>query len=159
MIAVDFDGGRFNVRAAGVCARDGHVLLQRAAAEDFWALPGGRPEFAEDSRAALLREMREELGVEIACGRLLWVLENFFTYAERSFHELAFYYAMTLPAASPLLDLEQEYAGLELDNPLVFRWFPIDDLVNVRLYPRVFRTALRELPATTHHLIHTDIAD
>lgn len=159
MIAFDLAAGRFNYRVAGACVRAGHVLLHRAAADDFWALPGGRPEFGEDSRAALAREMREELGVTVGVGRLLWVLENFFAHAGRNFHELAFYYAMALPAASPVLDLQQEHAGVEPDNPLVFRWFPVDRLTGVRLYPRVLRAELGRIPATPRHLIHLDETD
>jgi 8-oxo-dGTP pyrophosphatase MutT (NUDIX family) len=159
VISFDVNAGHFNYRVAGACIHADHVLLQRAMTEDIWALPGGRPEFLEDSRSTLIREMREELGVDITCSRLLWVLENFFTYAGRAFHELAFYYAMDLPAASPLLDLNRVHLGIEPGNPLEFRWFPVDRLAEVRLYPAILRTALQDLLATTQHLIHTDEPD
>jgi 8-oxo-dGTP pyrophosphatase MutT (NUDIX family) len=159
VISCDFDAGHFNYRVAGACIHADHILLHRAVTEDFWALPGGRPELFEDSRTTLIREMREELGVDITCGRLLWVLENFFTHAGSAYHELAFYYAMTLPAASSLFDLERAHLGIEPDNPLEFRWFPVDRLTEVRLYPTILRTALRDLPATIQHLIHIDEPD
>ena len=34
----------------------------------------------ESAGAALRREMREELGVHVTVGRLLWLVENFFTF-------------------------------------------------------------------------------
>lgn len=48
---------------------DGRVLMvhrspQRRWYPDVWDLPGGHVEAGEDSRAALVRELREELGVE-----------------------------------------------------------------------------------------------
>lgn len=156
MIVFDTHEGRFNYRVAGVCIHEEHVLLQQAAADDFWALPGGRPEFGEHSRAALEREMREEIGEGVGVGPLFWVLENFLTYDDRVFHEVAFHYEMTLPPASSLLDLEREYAGIEPATSLVFRWFPVNRLSQIRLYPTVLREALRDVPAATQHLIHRD---
>lgn len=159
MITFDTAAGRFNYRVAGVCIHADHVLLSQAARDDFWAMPGGRVELLEDSRSTLMREMRKELGVEVTCDRLLWVLENFFTYEDRAFHELALYYAMTLPAASPLLNVGREFPGLEAHDPMVFRWFPVEQLTQVRLYPTILRTELQQVPATTRHLIHTDFPD
>ncbi len=56
-----------------VCAlliRDGHVLLARRPAgkhlELKWEFPGGKVEPGEEPSAALIREIREELGCEIA---------------------------------------------------------------------------------------------
>jgi 8-oxo-dGTP diphosphatase len=52
--------------------RDGRLLAAErahpAALAGRWELPGGKVEDGEDERAALVRECREELGVEIAVG-------------------------------------------------------------------------------------------
>ena len=97
-----FKPGRiFQMRIAGLAFRDGHVLVHRATHETFWTFPGGRAEMGETSAETLAREMMEELGVEADVGRLLWVVENFFRYEERDWHELGFYYRMELPAIFP----------------------------------------------------------
>lgn len=61
-----------------VCAlieRDGRVLIaQRAEGRHLglkWELPGGKVEPGEEPAAALIREIREELGCEILAGRRL----------------------------------------------------------------------------------------
>lgn len=54
---------------AGALVRDGRLLLTRRPDEDplagFWELPGGKVEADETPEAALAREWREELGVEV----------------------------------------------------------------------------------------------
>jgi len=58
--------------AAGVLIEEGRVLLtQRKAGahlSGLWELPGGKVEVGEDPRAALVRELREELGIEVTVG-------------------------------------------------------------------------------------------
>ena len=92
---------RFNYRIAGLGFRDGHVLVHRATHESFWTFPGGRAEIGETSEETLQREMVEELGAEVEVGRLLWVVENFFDFEKRHWHELGFYYLMTVPESFP----------------------------------------------------------
>ncbi len=54
---------------AGALVRDGRLLLTRRPDGDplagFWELPGGKVEAGETPEAALAREWREELGVEV----------------------------------------------------------------------------------------------
>ena len=56
--------------AAGAFVREGRLLLARRREGDalagFWELPGGKVEPGETPEAALAREWREELGVEVA---------------------------------------------------------------------------------------------
>ena len=43
----------------------------------LWGLPGGRQEFGELLAATLVREAREEIGLEIAVGPLLYLSESY----------------------------------------------------------------------------------
>jgi 8-oxo-dGTP diphosphatase len=55
--------------AAGVIERPGEFLLakrpQGKPYPGYWEFPGGKIEPGEDARAALVRELREELGIEV----------------------------------------------------------------------------------------------
>jgi 8-oxo-dGTP diphosphatase len=56
---------------AAAILRDARVLAAYRRSPLGWEFPGGKVEPGEDDRSALLRECREELGVEIVTGRLL----------------------------------------------------------------------------------------
>ncbi|MCK6483895.1 MAG: NUDIX domain-containing protein [Phycisphaerae bacterium] len=59
----------------GIIGRDGRFLMIRRAAHlavgGAWCFPGGHIHDDESDERALVREMREELGLEVAPGRLL----------------------------------------------------------------------------------------
>jgi 8-oxo-dGTP pyrophosphatase MutT (NUDIX family) len=56
----------------------------------FYRPLGGGIEYGESSKAAVAREIREELGVEIENVQLLDVLENIFIYEGQQGHEIVF---------------------------------------------------------------------
>lgn len=63
------------VVAAGALITDpaGRVLLVKPNYRDHWSIPGGICEFGEAPHAGCHREVAEEIGLEIAVGRLLAV--------------------------------------------------------------------------------------
>lgn len=54
-----------------------------------WEFPGGKVEAGEDSREALMRELREELGIEAAIGSLIETYD--FAYRPESVTRLSFF--------------------------------------------------------------------
>jgi ADP-ribose pyrophosphatase YjhB (NUDIX family) len=67
-----------HVRVTGVVIEDDRILLlnQDTDTGRSWSLPGGKVEEGETLAAALVREMREETGLEIEPGRLLYVCDH-----------------------------------------------------------------------------------
>lgn len=66
------------VRVTGVLVEDGKLLLLEQNAEDkrSWSLPGGKVEEGETMYGALVREIREETGLVIEPGELLYLCDN-----------------------------------------------------------------------------------
>jgi 8-oxo-dGTP pyrophosphatase MutT (NUDIX family) len=156
MITFETPEGQFNYRVAGVAIVDGHVLLHQAAGDDFWTLPGGRLEPMETASDALRREMLEEAALEVSVSRLLWIVENFFTYGGKNVHELLLCFELTVPNS---VELQAEFRGIESfrgtegSTELTFRWYSFDRLHTVRIEPAFLREALRNLPRSIAHVI------
>jgi 8-oxo-dGTP pyrophosphatase MutT (NUDIX family) len=71
---------------AAFVERDGELLLVRQ--RDRWVLPGGGVEDGETNREALVRELREETGLDAVVGSRRVVTEQTFTHdgGEATFH-------------------------------------------------------------------------
>ena len=158
MISFDQGNQRFNFRVVGVAIHNDKVLLHQADGDSFWSLPGGRVEFGEAAEETLRREMREELDVEIEVVRLLWLVENFFVYDGKNYHELSPYFLMRLPESSPYLTEPGPYKCAETGSNLIFRWFPNtpETLAKLPVLPAFLQVELQTLPETTRHIVHRD---
>ncbi len=89
--------------SAGVVIRDGRVLLSQRKGgthlEGAWEFPGGKVEPGEDPKAALARELREELGIDAAVGEIVCV--TFHRYDDADKAVLLLFYEATLRPGSP----------------------------------------------------------
>lgn len=52
-------------KLAWICIKDGKVLCTRTRGKDAWYLPGGKRESGEADQDALMREVKEELGIDL----------------------------------------------------------------------------------------------
>lgn len=67
-----------HVRVTGVVIEDDRILVldQDTGTGRAWSLPGGKVEDGETLAEALVREMREETGLQVEPGRLLYVCDH-----------------------------------------------------------------------------------
>lgn len=105
--------------AAAVIIEQSRVLVtQRKPGKHlagFWEFPGGKVEPGEDPRDALHRELREEVGVDVAVGAIFEV--TFHRYGATSV--LLLFYEATRSAGSP------EPRALDVAD---VRWAALDEL-------------------------------
>jgi len=67
------------VRPTAVLIEGQKILLvkQEVTATRHWSLPGGKLEFGETIKQCLMREVKEETGLDVAVKELLYVTERF----------------------------------------------------------------------------------
>ena len=117
--------------ARGVAVADGKLLLCRAKGSPTTYLPGGHIEFGETGREALVREIREELGVEASAGRFLGVVENSFMQHGKPHAEINLVYE--------LLFENPPCAPESAEDWISFEWRPLSELDSANLLPEAFR--------------------
>ncbi len=122
--------------AAAIVIRDRRVLLtqrkQGAHLEGLWEFPGGKVEAGEDPRAALARELKEEIGVDADVGDIVEV--TFHRYAPDKVILLLFYRADLRPGSPEprALDVAAlEWAGPSGLDPARFPAADVDVLRKV----------------------------
>ena len=145
----------FNYRTCGVITDDKRILLHKMKDDGFWALIGGRVKMLESSDCAIKREMKEELGENIEINRLLWTVENFFTFKEQKYHEISTIYFVNLQKDSWIINRKTSFNGVEGDL-LIYKWFDFDELDNLNIKPSFLKEKLLCLPKIPNHIIHRE---
>ena len=111
----DYEISGIETIARGVCVRGGKVLLCRAKGGATTYLPGGHIEFGETGREALVREIKEELGLSAEVGRFLGVVENSFMQKGKPHSEINLVYELCIPDDETVAQedwIEFEWRGL-----------------------------------------------
>jgi ADP-ribose pyrophosphatase YjhB (NUDIX family) len=114
------------VAVGAVAVRDGHLLLIRRGhgpAAGRWSVPGGRVNFGEDLRAAVVRELLEETALE-------GVVTRFIGWVERLGTDPLPHHFVILDFEVDILDDRDPTPG---DDATEARWVPLDDLSDLAL--------------------------
>lgn len=111
---------------AAIIIKDGQVFAtQRGYGlwQGWWEFPGGKIEEGECARAALVREIREELDAEISVGDLLETVE--WDYPD--FHLTMHCFVCELVSDSMHLNEHEAAAWLSRDTLHSVKWLPADE--------------------------------
>lgn len=117
--------------ARGVCVRNGKVLLCYPRDRSYSYLPGGHIEFGETGREALVREMKEETGLDATAGALLGVVESSFVQKGEKHCEINLIYAMEVKVKG---EGEQRNVS-SCEDWICFDWVDCDKIDSVNLLP------------------------
>ena len=149
-ISFDLGGYRVNLRVGATVTRGDEVLLCRERSKDWWYLPGGRIKAGESSRAALTRELSEEIGDSFRVIRPTVCAENFFDLDGLSFHEVCTFYDVEWTGGEVLQHLAGE------DETEVFEWIRRQDVFDVDLKPSFIKEHIARPQPALELVIHRD---
>lgn len=145
-----------NFCSTGVLLNHGKILVQRGINDTEFALPGGHVAWGETSTETLVREYKEELGVNISADRLIWVEEVFWKWGAREAHTICHYHLVSLtspsqiPSNSILKSLESD------ESRLIFQWVDINELQNYKIYPVFLKDKIINLSDRIEHFVTRD---
>ena len=129
----EYELAGIEINARGVCVQEGKILLCKAKGGATTYLPGGHIEFGETGRQALVREVKEEMGVDAETGAFLGVVENAFEQHGKPHAEVNLVYELKVPSATPARACEdwiefewRDLAHLDDVLPAAFRRLSAD---------------------------------
>ncbi len=137
--------GIFNYRACGLLLHDGKLLVTQVEENGHFFLPGGRVTMGERAEDAVLREIREELGIVCRILRPLWLNQAFFDYEGQRFHELCFYFLLD-HTGTDLLERGDAFFTREGEKENRFLWVPFEELETMCFFPLFLKKDIVSLP-------------
>jgi 8-oxo-dGTP pyrophosphatase MutT (NUDIX family) len=159
-LAFNTGQNRLNIRAAAVIIHDGYLLCDREEGIDWAFLPGGRVKRGETSRQALIREMREELNIDINVRSPHFITESFFFHEDLRFHEMGFYFLVKKPENLAFTPNDVCHVHEEDGKKFVHSWVPLDlkSLEEAQVQPKALLPHFIDLPPSPIHVIIDEIS-
>ena len=128
------EDGSFKLRVCGVVQVGDKILIDNCDNAPFWGYPGGHVELGESTREAVVREVKEEIGVDAEIIKNLASIQLFFTREDgKPFHEIGFYYLMKANIEPKNLTIEENDKGKLRKHQ--FRWVTKEELKNLDVRP------------------------
>ena len=133
----------FGVRATALIIQNRKLLVTKDRGKYYTI--GGAMQVNERTEEAVVREVREELGVKAEARQLAFVVENRFEQDGISYHNVEFHYLVDLLDDAPLIMQEDEKS-----QPC--EWIDLDQLQDFQLVPTFLKTALPDWDGQLRHI-------
>lgn len=147
-ISFRVDDAKFNYRVCAMIITDGKILAMRDERSPYFYLPGGRVKMGETAENAVVREVREELGITPRIDRPLWLNQAYFKedVDNLNYHELCIYFLMDISHTS-LLSKGERFTMQEGQHRHSFEWLAFERLKDEYFYPIFLKESIFNLPS------------
>lgn len=153
-LSIIIDGVKFNFRVGLLVKMKKQVLVECNQDYDFVVLPGGRVKTLESSEDALIREINEEMKIDLTNYNLEFIGadENFFVLDNIKYHELYFIYKIEIDENNE----DFKDGMINYDSKVnYYKWVDILDLKEVNLLPKSLINIIDS--NGIHHSIQKDL--
>lgn len=153
-LSIIIDGVKFNFRVGLLVKKQKQVLVECNPDYDFVVLPGGRVKTLESSEEALIREINEEMKIDLTNYNLefIGIDENFFKLDNIKYHELYFIYKIEIDENN---DIFKDGMNNYDSKANYYKWVNILDLKEVNLLPKSLINIIDS--NGIHHSIQKDL--
>lgn len=134
------ENGIFNYRVGAVIINGKKVLMATNLRESFYYSVGGRVKLGETLEDAVIREVKEETGIECEIEKMIAIHENFFKDNDSSslVHELSAFFK--IKSNEKLMNIQNGHRttlGTAPDEYL--EWVDLENTDNITIYPDFFK--------------------
>lgn len=153
-LSIIIDGVKFNFRVGLLVKMKKQILVECNQDYDFVVLPGGRVKTLESSEDALIREINEEMKIDLTNYNLefIGIDENFFELDNIKYHELYFIYKIEIDENNE----DFKDGMINYDSKVnYYKWVDILDLKEVNLLPKSLINIIDS--NGIHHSIQKDL--
>ncbi|NQM39127.1 NUDIX domain-containing protein [Streptococcus suis] len=140
------DNQIFGVRATALIIKDGKIFLTKDSKGRYYTI-GGAIEVNEVAADAVVREVKEELGVDSCVNQLAFVVENQFTHEGIDFHNIELHFIV-----EPVGEMPKEMIEGKLKQTC--EWIALDNLVNLDVVPAFLAEELPSWDGQVKHIMN-----
>ncbi|HFI0038050.1 TPA: NUDIX hydrolase [Streptococcus suis] len=140
------DNQIFGVRATALLIKDGKIFLTKDAKGRYYTI-GGAIEVNEVAAGAVVREVKEELGIDSRVNQLAFVVENQFTHEGIDFHNIELHFIV-----EPVGEMPEKMIEGQLKQTC--EWIALDNLVNLDIVPAFLAEELPNWSGQVKHIMN-----
>ncbi len=144
MISFKEENRKFNYRVGAIIISSDKkkVLLHTIKGYGFYLLPGGRVEWMEFCKDAIMRELEEEIGLIDINPRERLFLEDMFVFKDVEFQEISNNFVIELDDKHSYLEEKECFNGIEGEK-YIYQWVNIDELDNYTIKPALLKDVIK----------------
>lgn len=126
---------KFKLRVSGIIIKDNKILVHKAKKFDGYCFPGGHVKLKETTKESIVREIKEEVGIDVLIEDILCIDENIYCSNGVTSQEINYYFYLKV-----LSNIEtREFNKEEFDNGVIkiheFIWIPIEEYSKFTIMP------------------------
>ena len=137
-LAIEIDNKHFTCRVAAIILVENQLLMAKHKDYPCYYTVGGKVQINESTENAIIREIKEETGIDYEIENLSFVQERFFNSNNQQQHEITFYYKTKENTNTK--NLVNKYTDQGENEKLYL--LDINNLSNLNIVPTFFKEIL-----------------